>query len=34
VREVEDAKQLIQPGRNLLAIYYRGAVRFVVVTQK
>lgn len=33
VREVEDAKQLIVSGRNLLAIYYRGSARFVVVTQ-
>jgi serine protease Do/serine protease DegQ len=32
VREVEDARALIQPGRNLLAIFYRGAARFVVVT--
>ncbi len=34
VRDIEDAKQLLQPGRNLLAIFYRGTARFVVVTQK
>jgi len=34
VREVEEARQLLQPGRNLLAVYYRGAARFVVITQK
>ncbi len=32
VREVDEARDLIQPGRNLLAIYYRGAARFVVIT--
>jgi serine protease Do/serine protease DegQ len=34
IREIDEARQLLQPGRNLLAIYYRGAARFVVVTQK
>jgi serine protease Do/serine protease DegQ len=34
VNDIEEARQLLQPGRNLLAIYYRGAARFVVVTQK
>jgi Do/DeqQ family serine protease len=34
VRTLEDARQLIQPGRNLLAIFYRGAARFVVITQR
>jgi Do/DeqQ family serine protease len=34
VRTLEDARQLIQPGRNLLAIFYRGAARFVVITER
>jgi serine protease Do/serine protease DegQ len=34
VREVEPARQLIQPGRNLLKIFYRGTARFVVVSQR
>ena len=34
VRDVEAARQLIEPGRNLLTIFFRGRVRFVVVTQK
>lgn len=32
VREIEEARQQIQPGRNLLAVFNRGTVRFVVVT--
>lgn len=32
VREIEDARELLRPGRNLLAIYYRGTARFVVIT--
>jgi Do/DeqQ family serine protease len=32
VRGIDDARQLLQSGRNLLAIYYRGAARFVVIT--
>ncbi|PTX96489.1 Do family serine endopeptidase [Opitutus sp. ER46] len=31
VREVEEARNMLHPGRNLLAVYYRGAARFVVV---
>lgn len=34
VRDIGDAKQLIQPGRNLLAIYFHGSARFVVLTQQ
>lgn len=33
VREVGDARELIQPGRNLLAVYVRGAAHFVVIRQ-
>jgi Do/DeqQ family serine protease len=32
--DLATAHELIQPGRNLLAIYYRGGARFVVVTVK
>jgi Do/DeqQ family serine protease len=31
VRDVDDARQLIQPGRNLLGIYYRGAGHYVII---
>lgn len=34
VRGLTDAKELIQPGRNLLAIFYRGSARFVVIRQQ
>jgi len=34
VRDIEEARRLLQPGRNLLAIFYRGSARFVVITQK
>jgi S1-C subfamily serine protease len=34
VTDLATARSLVQPGRNLLAVYYRGAVRFVVVTVK
>ncbi len=34
VRDIADARQLIQPGRNLLAVYFRGQARFVVITQQ
>ncbi len=33
VRDVEQARQLLAPGRNLLAIFYGGAARFIVITQ-
>ena len=31
VRSVDDARQLLQSGRNLLAVYYRGSARFIVI---
>jgi S1-C subfamily serine protease len=31
VRTVEDARELVQPGRNLLAVYYRGRATFIVI---
>ncbi|HVU36135.1 MAG TPA: Do family serine endopeptidase [Opitutaceae bacterium] len=33
VRGVDDGRELIHVGRNLLAVFYRGSVRFVVVKQ-
>jgi serine protease Do/serine protease DegQ len=32
--DLASAKRLIQPGRNFLWIYYRGAARFIVITEK
>jgi Do/DeqQ family serine protease len=31
VRTVDDARELVQPGRNLLAVYYRGRATFIVI---
>lgn len=31
VTDLTSAKALVQPGRNLLALYYRGNVRFIVI---
>ena len=34
ITDLASAKRLLQPDRNFLWIYYRGAARFIVITQK